>query len=97
MCRGVRKTYKGEKFRYLDEQNCIVGNNDDMNVKFLINYNTGERFAKASYAFHKYKKKNQDKSVFYRCIQKGYGTWNGMFWYYDDVDISILDLTQQAS
>lgn len=92
VCRGIRKTYKGQKFRYVDESDIVIDNGEDDTLRFLINYNTGESFAKASFAFHKYKKAGQDKSVFYRHIKEGYGVWNGMFWYYDDVDIASLDI-----
>ena len=94
VCRGARKTYKGQKFRYVDEQGRILKNDSDLTVRFLINHNTGEKFAKASFAFHKYKKPNQDKSVFYRRINDGFGVWNDMFWYYDDVDITNININQ---
>ena len=94
VCRGDRKTYKGQKFRYVDNDGAIIDNGEDAVVRFLVNHNTGERFAKASFAFHKYKKTGQDKSVFYRRIQDGFGVWNGIFWYYDDVDITLINIDE---
>lgn len=87
VCNGYRKTYKGQKFRYLDEENKIIKNDNDVNIRFLVNYDTGEKFAKPSFAFHKYKKENQDKAWFYRILKKGYCIWNNILLYYEDVQL----------
>lgn len=96
VCRGDRITTLGYTFRYLDENNNIIDNENEINIVYLMNYQTGEKFLKPIDAFKKYKKSGQDKSTLYALLKKNHGVciWNDYIWYYTNIDVSKVDLNK---
>lgn len=94
VCRGDRKTTNGYTFRYLDSNGNIIENNNAINIKYLINYMTNEKFIRSIDAFNKYKRKGQDSSTLYAKLKKNNGIclWNKYIWYYSDFNIKSFDL-----
>lgn len=94
VCRGDRKTHKGCVFRYLDDDGNIIENSNKIEkVRILINLQTQERFTRVSYAFHKYKREKQSMSNLYTKLKEtGVCRWNNYIWYFEDVDISKIDI-----
>lgn len=96
VCRGDRQTTGGYTFRYLNDNGEIIENGNDINITYLINYQTGEKFLKPINAFKKYKKEGQDKSNLYRLLKENNGVcqWNNYIWYYSNVDLANIDLSK---
>lgn len=81
VCRGDRTSYKGMHFRYLDSNGNIISNGVKSKIIILKNIDTNEVFYKKSHAFHKYKRKNQDKSNFYLKMKTNTKfVWNDYNW-----------------